>query len=294
MSGLKYAIRDGWRLVVRHKGMSTLTLFTAITLFFLIGASTLFALNVRSMVSALENQLTIRAYLKDGAVAAPLLKKIRAMAEVSDARHITKDMALEQLHARIGNQAKAITLLGENPLPDSIEVNVKNASLIEMVAERLLSSAEVEDVVYAGIVAKKLTRISDFAGRFSVIMLLAAVIASGIVLFNTVKISVYSKEEEIGVMVMVGATAAYITLPFVIQGFILGLTGTACAAALLGITYRSAVARLKDMLPFLPFLDSPQLMYRLAFMLVCCGATVSLLASLLAVEKFIRKASKPL
>jgi cell division transport system permease protein len=294
MAAVRYACRDGWRLIVRHWGMSLLTIFTAMSVFFIIGASTLFVLNVRNIVSSLENQMTIQAYLKPKADVKAAEKAIEALPYVKETKLITKDMALERLRSRIGEQAKAVMLLGENPLPESIEIKVRKASDVAETARLLVAVPEIEDIVYAGRVAEKLTKVSGFVEKFSIVMLLVAIAASGVVLFNTIRISVYSREEEIGVMMMVGATSTYVTLPFVIQGFILGLTGAFFASLLLGGTYYAAVTRLKDMLPFIPFIESTKLTGKLAFMLICCGATVSLISSLMAVEKFIRKASKPL
>jgi len=294
MAAVRYACRDGIRLVARHWGMSLLTIFTAMSVFYIIGASTLFVLNIRNIVGAMENQLSIQAYLKPGADIEAAAQKIRSIHGVKNVKIITKEMALEKLRARIGSQADAVMLLGENPLPASIEVRVNKASGVADTARVLVAVPEVEDIVYAGSVAEKLTNVSNFVERFSIIMLIIAIAASGIVLFNTIRISIYSREEEIGVMMMVGATSTYVALPFVIQGFLLGLTGALLASLLLGGSYYSAVIRLKEMLPFLPFLESPKLIGKLGFMLVCCGTAISLIASLIAVEGFIRKASKPL
>lgn len=294
MSSIKYACRDGFRLLLRHWGMSLLTVLTAMAVFYVIGASTLFVLNVQKIISMMENQLTIQAYMKQGTDLEATAKIIRKMQYVREAKVITKDMALERLRARIGAQAKAVTLLGSNPLPPSIEVKVDEVSRVSETAGKLVALPETDDVIFAGRIAEKLMRVSDFVERFSIVMLIVAIAASGVVLFNTVRIAIYSREEEIGVMMMVGATSTYVALPFVIQGFMLGLAGALLATGLLGGTYYSAIARLKDMLPFLPFVESPTLIGKLAFMLICCGSTVSLIASLIAVENFIRKASKPM
>ena len=294
MAAVRYACRDGWRLIIRHWGMSLLTVLTAMSVFFIIGASTLFVLNVRNIVSSLENQLTIQAYLKPKTDVKATEKAIKELPYVKEAKLITREMALERLRSRIGEQAKAVMLLGENPLPESFEIKVKKVSQVAETARLLIAIPQVEDIVYAGRVAEKLARVSGFVEKFSLIMLIVAIAASGVVLFNTIRISVYSREEEISVMMMVGATSTYVALPFVIQGFILGITGAFFASLLLGGTYYAAVTRLKDMLPFIPFIESTRLTGKLAFMLICCGATVSLISSLMAVEKFIRKASQPL
>ncbi len=294
MAAVRYAVRDGWRLVIRHWGMSILTIFTAMSVFFIIGFSALFVLNIKNIVQVMEDQLSIQAYMKNDADLNKIAKQIRSIPNVTKVSIITKEMALERLRSRIGAQSKAVTLLGENPLPSSIEIHVDEASQVGSTAMKLSELPEIEDVVYAGHVAEKLTKVSGFVEKFSFVLLLFSIAASTIVLFNTIRISVYSRESEIGVMLKVGATPTYIMLPFVIQGFILGLVGSLAASIILGATYYSAIARLKDMLPFLPFIESPRLVLKLAMVLVSCGTAVSLISSLFAVEGFIGKAAKPL
>lgn len=294
MAVVRYTFRDSWRLVIRHWGMSLLTILTAMAVFYVIGTSILFVLNVRNAVNMMEGHLSIQAYIKPDAKIEETAAKIKKLENVRDIEIVTKEMALERLRARIGNQAEAVSLLGENPLPPSIEVRVSNAAHVSETAGKLAAMEEVEDLVYAGKVAEKLAKLSSFVEKFSIGLLLIAVITSGVVLFNTIRISVYSRESEIDVMLLVGATPTYVAMPFVFQGFILGFTGALLASLLVGGTYYSAVAKIQEMLPFLVFIESPQLMLKLAFMLVCCGGSVSLIASLLAVEKFIRIASRPL
>ena len=294
MARIKYIMRDGWRLIWRHFGMSLLTIFTAMAVFFVVGATMLFILNMRSVIANMENQLSIQAYLKADAELEKTAAAVRGIRGVESVTMITKETALERLRARLGNQADAVMLLGENPLPSSLEIHVAKASQVADVASRLTSVKEIEDIVYAGHVAEKLTRLSSFVEKFSIIMLAVALTASGVVLFNTIRISVYSRAQEIDVMMKVGATSTYVAFPFVIQGFILGFFGALAASTALGYSYLSALERLRDMLPFIAFIESKRLLANLFIMLICCGAVVSLIASLIAVEKFIRKASKPL
>lgn len=294
MGVIRYVLRDAWRLVVRHWGMSALTVVTAMSVFYLIGASTLFVINVKNIVDTLEDQLTIQVYVKPGVNLDEVNKKIKAIDNVESTQIITQEKALERLRARLGSQAEAVSLLGENPLPASVEVHIDRASNAETVASELKKLDETDDVVYAGAVADKLAKVSGFVGLFSVVMLSIALLTSGVVLFNTIRLSVYSREGEISVMVMVGATPTYIAMPFVIQGLLLGFLGSVGAALLIAATYYPALTRLKEMLPFFSFVDSSNIMLKMTFMLVCCGATVSLISGLIAVEKFIKQAAEPL
>lgn len=294
MGSFKYAIRDGARLIFRHWGLSALTVFTSIAVFYIVGSSALFVVNARHVVNILEGELAIQAYLRSNVNIEETAAKVHQLPHVRSIRIITEEAALERLKARLGNQAAAVTLLGKNPLPPSLEILVDKAESVSTVARDLVAISEIQDVVYAGKLAEKVTKLSRFASQFSLIMLLVAISASGVVLFNTIRISVYSKEEEIGVMLMVGATPTYVALPFVIQGVFLGTFGAVSASIMLAFSYNFLLTRLKELLPFLSFLQAGEIMFKLTIVLVGAGATISLIASLLAVDRFIRRALKPL
>jgi cell division transport system permease protein len=296
MGSFKYTFRDATRLVIRHWGLSLLTVLTSMSVFYLIGASVLLVLNTRHIVSIMEGELTIQAFLAQETSADLVAQKAAALPHVTKISVITPEMALGRLQVRVEPRMPNVLgfLADDNPLPWSIEISVDRADGVKSVAEALSVIEGVSDVVYAVELAQKLANFSRFAGQFSVVMLLVAITASAVVLFNTIRISVYSKEEEIGIMLMVGATPTFVAMPFVIQGILLGGIGSLGASVLLSLSYNGIMARLKDLLPFLPFLERGMLVAKLGVILVGSGATLSLIASLMAVEAFTRRAMRPL
>jgi cell division transport system permease protein len=295
MGSFKYTFRDAARLVVRHWGLSLLTVLTSMSVFYLIGASVLLVLNTRHIVSVLEGELSIQAYLAPDASHERVAEAVQNLPNVTRVTLITKEDALERLRGRVEKtMSDVVKLLEENPLPASLEVWVDRADNVASVAKDLATITGVSDVVYAGGIAEKLAKFSRFAGQFSIVMLIVSITASAVVLFNTIRIAVYSKEEEIGIMLMVGATPTFVALPFVIQGIILGGLGSLGASILLGLSYNGIMDRLRDLLPFLPLIERGMLLMQLGVILVGAGATVSLIASLVAVETFTKRAMKPL
>lgn len=295
MGSFKYAVRDSARLIFRHWGLSFLTILTSMAVFYLIGASVLLVLNTRHIVNVLEGELSIQAYLSPTADNDAAAKTVAGLPHVTKVRIITQEMALDRLKERLGaKQAEALILLDDNPLPASLEIWVDRASNVSGVASSVGTITDVADIVYAGKLAERLAKFSRFAGQFSLAMLVIAITASAVVLFNTIRIAVYSKEEEIGIMLMVGATPTFVAMPFVFQGIMLGGLGSLGASILLGFNYNGIIARLRDLMPFLPFLEKGTILLQLGLILVGAGATVSLIASLLAVETFTKRAMKPL
>ena len=296
MGSFKYTVRDAMRLVIRHWGLSLLTILTSMSVFYLIGASVLLVLNTRHIVNIMEGELTIQAFLAPEASADVVAQRATSLSHVTRITIVTPEIALGRLQSRVEPRMPNVLgfLTEDNPLPWSIEISVDRADAVSSVAEGLAALDGVSDVVYAVELAQKLANFSRFAGQFSVVMLLVAITASAVVLFNTIRISVYSKEEEIGIMLMVGATPTFVAMPFVLQGILLGGTGSLGASVLLSFSYNGIMGRLKDLLPFLPFLERGMIVAKLGVILVGSGATLSLIASLLAVEAFTRRAMKPL
>lgn len=293
MMSFRYIIRDTLRLVMRHWGLSLLTLVTAVSLFFLLGSSALFSLNVRHFVSEVEDELVISVFIKEGEDASNLVAKLQDVDFIKDIRVIPPEKGLERLKAKIGGQARAVTLLGENPLPWSVEVQVTRSSFIKPLVRDLLAFPDVEDVVYAGHLAEKLSRVSAVLNRLSLTVLILAVVITTLVLYNTVKIALYSRQEEIGIMLLVGATQTYIALPFVLQGMLLGTLGSLVAVSALAGAYPSVVNIIRSTLPFIEVLDDKVLLLRFYLILTGTGMTLGWLSSWFAVHKYIVRACCP-
>ena len=293
MGSFRYILRDTLRLITRHWGLSILTLLTTVTVLFLLGLSSLFALNLRHMVNRVEGELVVQAYLKNGSDASGLAGRIRSVSYVRDVRVISPEEALDRLRAKLGNQAKAVTLLGENPLPWGLEIQVEKASFVSMLVRDLVALPSVEEVVYSGQLADKLSRISVLATRVSgAIMLLGAIISS-LVIFNTIRIALYSKSEEIQVMLLVGATRTYIAFPFVLQGLFLGTIGAVLAVVALASGYAYVVSVLKATLPFVVMLQNQTFLLKFHLILLGTGMTLGWMCSWFAVNRFITRAARP-
>jgi cell division transport system permease protein len=294
MAIFRYILRDTWRLLARNLGLSILTFVTAVAVFYLVGASVLFVMNTRVMIAGVESNLLVQAYVNEGDDSLQTVaEKMSAMECVASVRTITPEQALERLKARLGNQADAVTLLGENPLPGSVEVQVKKAEFASVVARELIAMPEVEDVVYSGELAERLQKISALVSRLSVVVLAISITAASLVLFNTIRISVFARKEEIEIMLLVGATPAFVAFPFVLQGVTLGVLGALFASGILYFSYVYAINALVHSLPFLTLIQNRELLLRVGIVLVGGGVTIGWICSWLAVSKFIRAAMRP-
>jgi cell division transport system permease protein len=292
MTSFRYALRDTFRLLFRHWGLSLLTLVTAASVLYILGFTGLFSLNLRQMISRVEGGLVVQVFMKKGQNADPVVALVKTMPTVTSAAAVSPEQALEKLRAKLGNQARAVTLLGENPLPWSVEVQVGRAEQIAPLVRDLIAVPEVEEVLYSGKLVERLTTISRAATTASGTILVLAAIISTLVIFNTIRIAIYSRREEIEVMLLVGATRTYISLPFVIQGTLLGAGGALLAIAGIWGTYASIMNAVRTSLPFLDIIVDRRTLLQFFLLLFATGATLGWVCSWLAVSRFISRASR--
>ncbi|MDI9371293.1 MAG: ABC transporter permease [Synergistaceae bacterium] len=286
MASFRYALRDTFRLLFRHWGLSILTLLTAASVLYILGFASLFAMNTRYMISRIEGAMVVQAYMKRGESADRALELMESSPLVASVAAISPEEALERLRAKLGNQARAITLLGENPLPWSLEIQVRKAEHITPLVRDLMVMPSVEEVLYAGKLVERLANLSRTSATVSGIVLMFTLLISTLVIFNTIRIAIYSRKEEIEVMVLIGATSTYISLPFVFQGMFLGAGGAALAILGLASTYASAVEVIRSSLAFVDIIVDPKILGQFFLFLFGAGATTGWMCSWIAVSRF--------
>jgi cell division protein FtsX len=214
------------------------------------------------------------------------------------AEFITPQVALARLKGDLGEAGRALDGLAANPLPPSIEVRLSSANLAKGdLAEVKAASSRLRKLPFA----KEVDDGSVFVDRLEA--LLAAVRAFGTGIFivtlavalflvgNVVRLTVYARREEIDILRLVGATDGFIATPFVLEGCIQGLVGGIAAAILIRLSEFIALPHIASMFGFgADLLPGPSsFLASLAF--VVLGVGVGLIASSVAVVRFLRGAT---
>lgn len=165
--------------------------------------------------------------------AAEIEQRLRAHPQVRELRYVPREQALEEL-SRAAGIADLVEALPENPLPDAFVVTAREAApeALERLREEVARWPGVAHVQLDAAWARRLAAALEFA-RF-VAVLLAALFASALiaVTFNTIRLQVLTRREEIEVAKLIGATDAFIRRPFLYYGALQGLAAGAAAWAL--------------------------------------------------------------
>lgn len=222
------AIQD----ILDNRFLNMITVITIALSVLIVTAFSLFFTNVNSLMNTWQEGIRVMVYLQPNLDAATIDEKelkIKGLYGVKEVRFIPKAKAIETLRLQMRRQSSLLDNLTENPLPDAFEIKMTASSQqiakIEELAERLQSYVWVEEVEYGQV----------WLGRFSNILKLLKLsgfamgglffMATVFIVANTIRLVIYSRREEVEIMRLVGASDSFISIPFYIEGLILGALG---------------------------------------------------------------------
>ena len=272
--------------------MSAASISTVAISLFLMGVVWLFIANVNYLVTSVESELEINAYIDQSYTrdqGNSLWQQIAQLPGVSQASFVTKEDALLILEGRFGPGANLADTVGDyNPLPDMIKVRATYPELVPGIAQRLENTQGIETVRYGQGMVERLLQTADWVRRSGLIGLIGISVAAVFLISTSIRLTVYSRREEITIMRLVGATNWYIRWPFLIEGVFIGLFGSFMAFGILYYGYLELSKYLALNLSFLPLLMERDILYDLGLTMLAYGGSLGLVGSFLSVFRYLQ------
>ena len=224
----KRAIQD----MLNNRFLNTVTVITIALSVLIVSAFALFFTNANELLDTWKKGIRALVYLDPSANDANRLDlkyNIQKLEGVQEARFISRKDALAQMKVQMGRQASLLEGLESNPLPDAFEVRLKPESQtmaeIEHLSRAIEALPHIEKVEYGQQWIGKFTSIINVFKFVGYAMGGLFLVATLFIVANTVRLVLYSRQEEIAIMRLVGATDRFIKIPFYIQGLALGGVG---------------------------------------------------------------------
>jgi cell division transport system permease protein len=289
------------------------TLGSIITIFlslFIIGLFLVGATVVDNIVKSVESEVSITAYVKD----APsqddkdafkqyqsdldaVQKYIKGLDGVASVTFTTKEQALEEFRAMSSN-ADIVDELGGNPLPASINVELSNPQQVQEVADSIQTSdlfAKVADekdpaksLKYGQRTVERLFQVTNYL-RYGGIVLIALLVFIALVFINnTIRLAIMARRKEIAIMRLVGASNGFIRGPFLMEGALHAVIGSALAIGCIELIRRFALPRLQTSLAFLPIQVEPNIFIIIYLALLVAGLIIGLIGSAFAMRRYLK------
>jgi cell division transport system permease protein len=283
---VRLATREAIRAFGRAPVLSVLSITTIGFALFVVGLVVLVGLNVQAALAGVGERVEIVVYLRRGTpveAATVAMEDMLAFPEVADVGYVSEEVALQRARAELQEFQDVFDDLSQNPLPASIEVHLRpeyrDAASAQLVAERLRGFRFAEDVRYGRDWIAKLDRLRSIAAAVSLLISAAFAAASIIIIGTTIRLTVLQRNREIAIMRLVGATAGFIRLPFLLEGALKGALGGLLAV---GLTFAAfmVVSRL--------VLEGRFFSAAEALVIVAAGLVLGLLSSALSVGRHLR------
>lgn len=243
----KFATQNFWR----NLWLSVITIFILVLTLFLVSIVGTINLLADQAIRAVEDKIDIDIFFtqqatEDNIIAAQAF--LQSIPEVKNVRYISADEALAKFkdsHADNADIQAALEELDDNPLPASLVVQATKLDSYQAIIQQFEASeydALVEDKNFSDhqLVIDRLSAIIDRLYQTSIIVSAVFVIISVIMMFNTIRIAIFTHREELRIMKLVGATNWFIRAPFILEGLLYAIISSALAMALLWLVIISA------------------------------------------------------
>ena len=296
MSRIGYNLKQAFSQMGRNKGMYFTSILAITAMMLILGLFFVAFVNVNLFATSIEKDYNvIQIYLKDGnkqEVNDAVKASLEGMNGVDEVTYVSKDEALLTLKERWGDNGYLLDNLPDNPLPDSYTVYVEDKDAANSLAEAALTIEGVDDVVYYRDTIEKLAQISHFIEVGSIIAMAFLVIVSIIIVANTIKLTVFNREKEIGIMKYLGATDWFVRAPFVWCGIIVGAVSALIATGLVHLIYTKSIELVgTDIARIISVTMVPAdyLTKNLLVIFLCLGISIGVVGSIISIRRFLDK-----
>lgn len=303
MSSLIYFFKESLRGFARNISTTLGSIITIFLSLLIIGVFFVAGLVIDNVVSSIENQVSITAYVADDASESDIqtvMNEVKSFEGVSTVDFTTKEQALENFRNSMTSNPEILDQLdGQNPLPASIDIELDDPQLVEQVATALRDNTtyqricenpdDVADSVKYG--QKTVERLFVFTNaiRYIGIALVALLIFIAMVFINnTIRLAILARRKEIAIMRLVGASNGFIRGPFLMEGALHAIIGALLAIGCIEAMRQFAIPMVSTNLPWLPIDISMQMYLYIYAILLVSGIVIGLIGSALAMRRYLK------
>ena len=286
-----YLLKEGIRGIFLHGFMSVAAICVTVACLLIVGSFTCLIYNVNIMVEDLNKTNEILVIIDEtlsDAEAKSVGTQINQVENVYNATFKSREEALEDFIADHQGEEAFNGVSAEDLRHRFIVVLEDNAKMRQTVAE-IEKISGVAKINAANELAEGFTTLQNVLQIASVAVIAVLLLVSLLIISNTVKLAMYDRRDEIAIMKMVGATNGFIRLPYVVEGFTLGMVGAGAAFALEWFLYDLLLAKLTqvDTLQLFSFVPFEQLLLPMVGTFAAAGLFVGVVGSWTSIRKFM-------
>ena len=291
INNIGYLLKEGIRGIFLHGFMSFAAICVTVACLLIVGSFSCLTYNLGILVEDLNQTNEIIAYVDETlplADAQSIETKIRTLDNIAWAEFRTNQQALEDFVADHEGD-EAFNGLDASYFRHRIVVVLEDNSLMEETVRQVRQISGVADVNASFELAEGFSTLENVVQIVSIAIIAVLLVVSLLIISNTVKLAMHERRDEIAIMKMVGATNGFIRLPYVVEGFTLGMIGAAAAFGLEWLLYDWLLLRLEevDTLKLFSFVPFEQLLIPMVATFAAAGLFVGVVGSWTSIRKFM-------
>lgn len=289
------SITSAFKSVFRNLNLSIAALSCIIITLILVAFSLLLSKNVANFTTDIENDLTIVVFVKKDAEVEKideLKTNLNAIPNVEKIEYLDKNTVKENMKSENETFNKIMSEWdeNENPLQPYFIITVENIDNIGETATTIKNLESVDIVKYGEGMVEDLLNIFDIVKNAMLITVIALVFVTAFLISNTIKITIYSRKNEIDIMRLVGTSNTVIKLPFLFEGLFLGAFGSIIPILITIYGYVFFYDKMGGIMftPIISLIEPYNFVFQISLVLLLIGALVGMFGSYKAVRKYLK------
>lgn len=294
---VKNILKEGLKGIWVHRTMGLASVISTFATLFVIGLVIIISVTVNNIAKDIEGKVDeVEVFIKVGT---DKLKTVELENKINDFKgeldyvYRSSDEALEIMKSSWGDDSKLLEgIVSDKILPSSFVVSLKDISQADDFVKYIEKESVVDDVSYYQDIVNKAYNISKYVQIFGALLITILMVVSLFIISNTIKLTVYSRQQEISVMRYVGANNNYIRIPFLIEGLFFGVLGSLLAFLAVYFAYKAGYNYLnKNLLMNISIVNliRPELYKRsLLEIFLALGAGIGVIGGIFSIRKYLK------
>jgi cell division transport system permease protein len=282
-------VRDTFTAIRRNGLIAFAAISTAFIALFLLGFALLLRQEFNLIVAQTEANVQVSVYLLDNVSQAQLnnlTQMIQDMPEVASYHYESKEEAYQRFLTIFANQKDLTQNVSPDALPASFRIKLKDPQQFAQISVRLEGQPGIKTIVDLKQFYDRLFAVTNIFKIGGIVLAVIMMISSAALIGNTVRMAVFDRRNEIGIMRLVGATNWRIRIPFLIEGLLEGLLGAGIAVAALFTAERAFIQPLQNQIGFLALIDTHDVVGTV-LVVIPVAVIVSIAASMVATSRWL-------
>ena len=302
MSSLIYFFKESLTGFTRNLSTSLGSIITIFLSLLIIGIFLMGGAIINNTVSSVEDKVSITAYVADDAEQSSIdavVSDLERVAGVANVSFTTKDQALENFQNSMSSTDIVDQLDGTNPLPASIEIELSDPQQVETIASDLAANKDFIDICdnpedpsdsvkYGEVSVDRLFSLTSYIRYIGIALIALLIFIALVFINNTIRLASLARRKEIAIMRLVGASNGFIRGPFLMEGVVHAVIGSALAIGSIELIHRFALPQVANALMWLPINLSASTYVQIYLVMLVFGLIIAAVGSFFAMRRYLK------